>query len=199
MAKYYIALVFLLSVFSSCSGNYIKACYENLSAIYLSEKGEADKAIAVFGKASEYIEKNKYKKYIEYNIASLYREIGEPDAAELKFLSIDADNDNLLKYSIYFELGVIAFQNGNYEKAADLFKNAVLIDNNDIKLIRNLELALLLMDEEKKKQEVAGAYIPPASDNKAEDTKKLLNIMFSGEDLFWREDTQRKPEHEKDW
>jgi tetratricopeptide (TPR) repeat protein len=199
-ATYGIIIIFLISLFSSCSSNYLKACYENLSAIYLSEKGETDKAVITFGKASDNIDKNKYKKYVEYNIAFLYREIGEPDAAELKFLSIDADNDSELKYRIDCELGIIAFQKGDYEKAAGLFRNAILINNNDIKLIQNLELALLLMNEDKKKKGESLNYILPAGDNKAaEDAEKLLNIMFSGEDLFWTENTIGKTERGKDW
>ena len=203
MARYYIGcavLVFSLSFFSSCSSNYLKACYENLSAIHLFEKGEVDRAITVFAKASDNIDKNEYKKYIEYNIASLYREIGELDAAKAKFLSINADNDDELRYRIYFELGIIAFQNSLYEEAAVLFKNAILINNNDIKLIRNLELALLLMDEDEKKREESEEYlVQPDDDKTAEDTERLLNIMFSGENLFWIEDTVRKPERGKDW
>ena len=198
MAKYYIILIFVLSFFSSCSSNYLKACYENLSAIYLSEKGEADKAIMVFGKASDNIENNKYKKYVEYNIASQYREMGESGAAELKLFSIDAGNDNDLKYRINCELGIIAFQNGDYEKAAGMFKNAILINNNDIKLIQNLELALLLLNEDNKKREENVNYILP-TDKETEGAEKLLNIMFSGENLFWVEDTKEKKEPGKDW
>ncbi len=180
----------------------MNACYENLSAIYLSGRGEFDKAIIGFGKASDNIEKEQYKKYVEYNIASLYREIGEPDAAEAKFLSIDTANDNELKYRISYELGIIAFQKGYYEKAAGLFKDAILINNNDIKLIQNMELSLLLINNDNKKKEEGKEYLSPASksrDNAAENTDKLLNIMFSGEDLFWIENTIEKPEHGKDW
>ena len=193
-----IAFIFLISFFSSCSGNYLKACYENLSGINLSDKGETDKAITAFGKAFENIKNSEYKKYVEYNIAFLYREIHEADAAELKYLSIDADNDNELKYRINCELGIIAFQKGDYEKAAGLFKNAVLINNSDVKLIQNLELALLLMEEDKKKKGGSADYILPTDNRVQEDAEKLLNIMFSGEDLFWIEDAG-KTERLKDW
>ena len=198
MAKYYIILIFAVSVFTSCSSNYLKACFENLSAIYLAEKGEADKAITVFGKAVDNIDNNKYKKYVEYNISSLYREMGEHGAAELKLFSIDAGNDNDLKYRICCELGNIAFQKGDYEKAAGFFKNGILINNNDIKLIQNLEFALLLMNEDNKKKEENVNYIMPI-DKESEGVEKLLNIMFSGESLFWIEDTPEKREQGKDW
>jgi len=199
MAKYYIILVFTLSFFSSCSSNYLKACYGNLSAIYLSEKGETDKALTVFAKALDNIDNKKHKKYVEYNIASLYREIGESNAAELKFLSIDANNDNEFMYRINCELGIIAFQKGDYEKAAGLFRNAVLINNNDIKLIQNLELALLLMNEDNKRKEESVNIILPVDNKEAEGAEKLLNIMFSGESLFWIEDATEKREQGKDW
>jgi len=199
MAKYYLALVLFISVFSSCSSNYLKACYENLSAIYLSEKGETDKAITVFGKALNNIDNSRYKKYVEYNIASLYREIGEPDAAELNFLSIDTDNDNEFKYRINCELGIIAFQAGDYAKAAGFFKNGVIINNSDIKLIQNLELALLLMYEDNKRKEENINIILPTDNRETEGAEKLLNIMFSGESLFWVENTTKKAEQGKDW
>ncbi|MCL2294915.1 MAG: hypothetical protein FWC36_08640 [Spirochaetes bacterium] len=199
MAKYYlIPFIALLIIFSSCSGNYIKACYHNLSAIYLFERGEVDRAIAVFGKALDNLG-NKHRKYIEYNIANLYRKIGELDAAEFRLLSIVTDND-ALRYRIYCELGIIAFQRGYYERAAGFFKNAVLINNNDVRLIQNLELALLFMHENKKKESVKHLLLVD-NDEAAEDAERLLNIMFSGENLFWIQDTTvtTSSDRTRDW
>ncbi|MCL2792710.1 MAG: hypothetical protein FWD87_06435 [Spirochaetaceae bacterium] len=199
MAKYYIVLVFLLCFFSSCSANYLRACYENLSAIYLSERGEMDRALTVFARASNNTVNSKYRSYVEYNIAFLYREIGELGAAEIRLLSIEAGNDKALIYRIYCELGAIAFKKGNFEQAASFFRNAVLINNNDIKLIQNLELALLMIDEDNENREESVNYILPTGNIEVDDARKLLNIMFAGEGLFWMEDTAERGEQGKDW
>jgi hypothetical protein len=66
-------------------------------------------------------------------------------------------------------------------------------------LIQNLELSLLLMNEDKRKKEESEKHFFSLNDNKAEDAEKLLNIMFSGEDLFWTEDAAGKKERGKDW
>jgi len=199
MAKYYIILFFLLSFFSSCSSNYLMACYENISAIYLSERGEMDRALTAFARASDNIANDKYKKYVEYNIAFLYSEIGELGAANRKLLSVDASNDDDLGYMINCELGRIAFKKGDFGQAALFFKNAALIDSNDIRLIQNLELALLLMKEDDKIKEESVNYILPGN-RETEGARKLLDIMFAGESLFWVEETlSGKAEQGKDW
>jgi tetratricopeptide (TPR) repeat protein len=199
MAKYcVIPFILLLIFFSSCSINYLKACYENISAIYLSERGEVDRAIAVFGRALDNLT-NKHKKYIEFNIAFLYREIGELDAAESKLLYIITDNVEL-RYRIYCELGIIAFQKGYYEKAAGFFRNAVLINNNDVRLIQNLELALLFMNDNRN-QESVKHFLLTDDTGLAEDAEKLLNIMFSGENLLWIQDATEttSSDRARDW
>ena len=175
------------------------ACYENISAIYLSERGEMDRALTAFARASDNIANDKYKKYVEYNIAFLYSEIGELGAANRKLLSVDASNDDDLGYMINCELGRIAFKKGDFGQAALFFKNAALIDSNDIRLIQNLELALLLMKEDDKIKEESVNYILPGN-RETEGARKLLDIMFAGESLFWVEETlSGKAEQGKDW
>jgi len=194
MAWNYIALIIAFPFLVSCS--YSRACYDNLSGIYAAEKGEYHKALSDFGRASVI----KDVKYVEYNIGTVYRDLGEFSSAEKKFNSIDPGEDRELLYRINFELGSIAFRDSLYEKAAQFFKNAVMIDNSDLKLIQNLELSLLMLNESREKVKSAAAPDKSSiSESKGASAGKLLDMMFSGEVPFWFEKSEENTENKKDW
>ena len=194
MARNYLVLVIAIPFLASCG--YSRACYDNLAGIYAAEKGEYNEALSDFGRASVI----KDVKYIEYNIGTVYRDLGEFSSAEKKFSSIDPGEDSELLYRLNYELGAIAFRDSLYEKAAQFFKNAVMIDNSDLKLIQNLELSLLLLNESRK--EVKSAAAPDKSsmsESKGSSAGKLLDMMFSGEVPFWFEKSEENTENKKDW
>jgi len=205
------AVLLMLFLFFSCS--YPKACYDNLSGIYSAQNGKYGKALAYFGRASLSVksgQKEGVDRYLDFNIASVYREIGETDSAENKLKSIVHGGDKSLEFRINYELGSISYARGDYENAAGFFKNAVLIDNSDIKLIRNLELSLLMLKEESGKKagsKTAFSESNPDADGdgknkghiKKESTDKLLDFMFSGEVPFWQDAAGEESAKKKDW
>ena len=99
----------------------------------------------------------------------------------------------------------MAYSNSEYEKAADFFKKAVIIDNSDIKLLRNLELALLGIEEQKEdnqQQNSSGRSLQPAESDEKAETARILDFMFAGEVPFWLnipEAQEESEKTEKDW
>ncbi len=205
------AVLSLLFLFFSCS--YPKACYDNLSGIYSAQKGKYGKALADFGRASlskKTGQKEGIDRYLDFNIASVYREIGETESAENKLRSIVHGGDKSLEFRINYELGSISYAGGDYENAAGFFKNAVLIDNSDIKLIWNLELSLLMLKEERRKKAAGKSALSDSNSDtdgdgknkgriKKESTDKLLDFMFSGEVPLWQDAAGEESVKKKDW
>ncbi|MDX9801296.1 MAG: hypothetical protein RBT69_08180 [Spirochaetia bacterium] len=204
-----LSAVLPLFLFFSCS--YSKACYDNLSGIYSAQKGKYGKALADFGRASVSEEdggKNSISRYVDYNTALVYRDIGETVSAENKLASISSGDDSALEIRINHELGLISYARGDYEDAAGFFKNAVLIDNSDVKLVQNLELSLIMLKDEGARKdrslsEKSDGDAYPGEDSKElsikKSTDKLLNFMFSEEVPFWQESAGEERATEKDW
>lgn len=191
MARIYliIQVVLLSSFFLSCT--YGKSCVDNLNGIYAAEKGEYSNAIALFAETNE-------KKYAAYNIASIYGEMGELEAAEKKLAEIDYGKDKELEVKILSQLGSIAFQQKNYEKAVIFFKKAVIINNSDAQLIQNLEIALLMVEDERKSKQNESNRKASAAYND-ENSSSILNLMFSGAAPVFPEKKEEKNQKAKDW
>lgn len=191
MAKIYliIQVVLLFPFFLSCT--YGKSCIDNLNGIYATEKREYSNAIALFAKTDE-------KKYATYNMASVYGEIGELDAAEKKLTEIDYGEDKELEVKILSQIGTIAFQQKNYEKAVVFFKNSIIINNSDKQLIQNLEIALLMMEDERTNRENE-SRMKTSVTHSDKNSSSILNLMFSGAAPVFPEKKEEKDQKEKDW
>ncbi len=192
----------ILSVFLLFSCSYSRACYDNLTGIFAADSGDYSRALSAFSRAASSGGAG-IEKYTEYNAASVYRDLGEFSSAEKKFMSIDPGDEPEFAYRLYSELGALAYRSGEYEKAATFIKKAVLIDNSDIKLIRNLELALLMMEEtrdrDKKDSEKESLSAVSEIDGTNNNARRLLDLMFSVEAPYWMEKSGEKKVSGKDW
>jgi tetratricopeptide (TPR) repeat protein len=188
--------IFLSTLFYSCS--YAKLCYENLSAVYAAEKGGFDKSIVKFNDILKNNSAFDIKKYIEYNISVVYMDMGELIAAEKNLLSIKAQNNAEFLYRINYQLGVIAFLNGEYRKAAKFFKDAIIIDNSDVKLIKNLELSFFMINNKNNDKQIVGEFQEKDSNN-AFNKNNIFELMYSKGEMFWLEKNITEKSVEKDW
>jgi len=89
--------------------------------------------------------------YAEYGLAAAYFALGEPAAALERYraamLSLAAlgRGDTELRYRIYYNMGIIYFEAGEYYEAVRAFRSALMVDASRIEAKRNLELSLLVM------------------------------------------------------
>ena len=204
MARNYLKIVYALFaafLFASCS--YPAASYYNLSALFAAEKGDYEKALSLLGKA-EILSGEKGKKFIDYNTAVIYREMGEPFAAFALLETIDSSGIRELEYRKNYELGSLSFTGKDYERAAGFFKKAVLIDDSDIKLIKNLELSILMLKESNQERkpessEEAVSAVSVSEKKEEGESEKILEIMFSGEELYWEVNSTEAKGSGKDW
>ena len=153
-----------LALFSSCSGSQGKLLI--MEANFFSTRGLYTGAISSYLKALEYEEAAPYA---EFGLASSFFALEEGEAALDRyrqaemFLEHRSEDHTELKYRIHYNMGIIYFVNGEFDEAANEFRQALKIDGSRIEAKRNLELSLF-----------TSAINPPqtASSQEAEDGRK---------------------------
>lgn len=136
------------------------------------------------------------EQYALYNLATTYLMQDEKDATLSRFDEIAQDAGDDVKFAVYYNSGILAHRNGNYEKAAECFKNALSIDNSSIDAKINLELSI------GGEESVAGGEeLVPLSDGDGD--KALENAVYSiireQEGEKWRNMKQEEVSGEQDY
>ena len=110
---------------------------------FLSARGHSAEAMGAYLKALAFPDAAPYA---EYGLGCVYLALDEGQAAQKRFaaaLSAAPAGDTELIYRIRYNLGVIHFQNGGFEAAAQEFRRALEAESGKIEAKRNLELSLL--------------------------------------------------------
>ncbi|MCR4953271.1 MAG: VWA domain-containing protein [Treponema sp.] len=116
-----------------------------LMGTYAYTQQQYQHSISLFMQALEDSKAEENQKAIDfclYDIGTAYLKLEEDSAALEKFSKISEDAPNNLKYRAYYNAGIIAHQNSDYEKAADFFRKALQADNSKIDAKINLELSI---------------------------------------------------------
>lgn len=123
--------------------------------------------------------------YSVYGIGSTYLMQGENDAALAKFSQVYDNAPDKIKFAILYNSGIIAHRNGDYETAADYFRQALFIDGTSTDAKINLELSLR---EESSHANESAREIVPVSENKEDQTLEnaLYSIIKEGEQQQWK-------------
>ena len=100
--------------------------------------------------------------YAEYGLASAYFSLEEGEAAlerykaaEMDLLELKGDDHPELRYRIYYNMGIIYFEKGEYAEAAKAFRDALKVDGSRIEAKRNLELSLLTINRTSSPQAIS--------------------------------------------
>ena len=135
-----LCLIFL----SSCSRT--QGMLSIMEANFYNTRGFYIEAIASYLKALDY---GDTAPYAEYGLASAFFALEEGEAALNRYLdaerSLDLRREDHpeLRYRIYYNMGIIYFENEQYEEAISYFREALKVDGSRIEAKRNLELSLL--------------------------------------------------------
>ncbi|MCR5080689.1 MAG: VWA domain-containing protein [Treponema sp.] len=158
-------------------------------------------AVADFLEVTESTEENDNMEIHDYALLGLgttYLMQGENDSAMKRFAQIRKDASNEIRFSLYYNEGIIAYRNGDYKLAAEHFKNALLIDakNTDAKI--NLELS---QRNNKTQQEKAGAELIPVSENKDDNSLEsaLYSVIREDEQKQWKNQQKDVQTNSKDY
>ena len=126
--------------FSGCSSK----TNDILAGTYSWHKKQYKHSISKFMNVAQIAEEENDKETLDYSLYDLgtaYLMVGENDAAMERFTSISDDAHNDVKYSAFYNAGIISYNRGDYDEAKEYFKKALKVDNSKIDAKINLELS----------------------------------------------------------
>ena len=80
--------------------------------------------------------------YALYDLGTAYIMLGEEKAALEQFQSIADDAPDAVRYSAFYNAGVMAWRNSDFEEARDYFRKALEIDSSRMDAKINFELSV---------------------------------------------------------
>jgi Ca-activated chloride channel family protein len=104
-----------------------------------------EKATAQFLQATELAKQENNTLILQYGLYGLgatYLMQNETDAAMSKLQEIAPDAPKEIQFASWYNGGIIAHRQGNYEQAAQCFKKALIIDSTNLEAKINLEICL---------------------------------------------------------
>jgi len=143
-----VSIIVIVFFLSSCSESRLLL----LEANYLISRGKYDEAIVPGQKALNY---ENAAPYAEYSLGLTFQSLDDGNAAlqsygnsQKKLNSFSANEHSELRYRIYYNSGIIYFDEGNFNSAAEAFREALRIDPKKTDAKRNLEISLMSIQME---------------------------------------------------
>ncbi|UTY33100.1 tetratricopeptide repeat protein [Treponema putidum] len=185
-------IIFLVLLISACSKG-DKARLDFLSGYIAWKQNNWNKAASKFFDSmdlSEEIKDEKIKDYSEFAIGSIYLMQNEDASALSRFEKINENNDKRLNSYIYYQKGIIAFKNQDYEKAVILFRKSLELEPDSVDAKINFELSKRYQKREKDKP--INSQGPAVIENKEDSLqeKTILNLIRKKEKEQWQKKEQ---------
>lgn len=132
------------------------------------------------------------------NLATTYLMQDENSAAMARFSMISDSAPDNVKFSVYYNSGIIEHRNGNYKKASDYFRKALEIDSTSTDAKINLELSL---KEDVSQPAENVQNMVPVSENSREQTleNELYSIIKENEQRQWKNQQQNSESSSADY
>ncbi|UTC82194.1 tetratricopeptide repeat protein [Treponema denticola] len=187
-----ICISILIFLISSCS-KVDRARLNFLSGYIAWKQNDWNKAASNFFKSidlSEEVEDVKIKDYSDFAIGSIYLMQNEDASALSRFEKINENTDKNLDSYIYYQKGIIAFKNHEYEKAVRLFKKSLELKPDSVDAKINFELSMRY--QKKQKEKLPNSKRAAVIENKEADLleKTILNLIRQKEKEQWQKKEQ---------
>jgi len=187
-----ICISILIFLISSCS-KVDRARLNFLSGYIAWKQNDWNKAASNFFKSidlSEEVEDVKIKDYSDFAIGSIYLMQNEDASALSRFEKINENTDKNLNSYIYYQKGIIAFKNHEYEKAVRLFKKSLELKPDSVDAKINFELSMRY--QKKQKEKLPNSKSAAVTENKEADLleKTILNLIRQKEKEQWQKKEQ---------
>lgn len=133
-----VLLVFTLTGCSDSTTDILKGTFAFAQKQYSS-------AVAHFNSAKQNAEQKANQEVVEYalyDLGTAYSLLGEDDAAMEKYSELTQDAPASIRYGAYYNAGIIAHKNEDYDKAVEYFKKALEVDSTRLDAKINLELSI---------------------------------------------------------
>ena len=187
-----ICISILIFLISSCS-KVDRARLNFLSGYIAWKQNDWTKAASKFFKSidlSEELKDEKIKDYSDFAIGSIYLMQNEDASALSRFEKINENTDKNLDSYIYYQKGIIAFKNHEYEKAVRLFKKSLELKPDSVDAKINFELSMRY--QKKQKEKLPNSKSAAVIENKEADLleKTILNLIRQKEKEQWQKKEQ---------
>lgn len=182
-----IFLVFLPLMLTGCSDTWKGAsdiAKGTLSWYQKDYKNSAGYFMESLNRAQESESQLLYQ-YSVYNLASTYMMQGENEAALKRLEEISTEATVSVQYAAAYNAGILYYQKGDFENAAQYFRQALELDNSKTEAKINLELSL----NKRPKQSSAGSQeLLPATEqkDKGKQETKLFSLIREQEENHWK-------------
>lgn len=127
--------------FTGCSdstGNVLKGAF----AFAQKQYSQAAAYFNMANEAAQQKENSQAVNYTLYDLGTSYSLLGEDEAAMEKYNQIAADAPDSIRYGAWYNAGIIAHKNEDYEHAIEYFKKALEADSTRVDAKINLELSI---------------------------------------------------------
>ncbi len=186
-----ICISILIFLISSCSKLDV-ARLNFLSGYIAWKQNDWNKAASKFFKSidlSEEIEDVKLKDYSDFAIGSIYLMQNEDASALSRFEAINENADKNLDSYIYYQKGIIAFKNHEYENAIKFFKKSLELKPDSVDAKINFELSMRY--QKKQKEKLPNSKSAAVIEDKADLSEKtILNLIRKNEKEQWQKKEQ---------
>ena len=133
-------------------------------------------AVSCFMEASENAlasEDRQSRSYALYDLGTAYIMLGENGAALEQFMTIPDDAPDQVRYAAFYNAGVLAWKESEFDDAKEYFKKALEIDSSKIEAKINLELSIQHSDA-KGKQNQSNAIQASQEENSPQNLEKAV-------------------------
>ena len=170
-----IAMCFMIVMtFTGCSDS----TGDILKGTFAFAQNQYSKAVSYFNLASEKARQKGNEQvvlYALYDLGTAYSLLGEDEAAMEKYFQITQDAPDAIRYSAYYNAGIIAHKNEDYEHAVEYFKKALEIDSSRIDAKINLELSIQSVEVNVQHHQ---SNAVPASEDTTADNHDMEKAVF---------------------
>lgn len=131
--------------------------------------------------------------YALYDLGTAYLMIGEDSAALEQFTTIPEDAPDNVRYCSFYNAGVLAWRNSDFEEARDYFRKALEIDSSKIEAKINFELSVQ-QSEAKGKQNQSNQIQASQEDSSPQNLEKaVFEHIKENDQKQWKNSETRQP------
>jgi len=181
--------------FCSCSSEFDES-KKILSAVWNWNQKQYTEAVANFNQSLDEARVNgdeMIKQYALYGLATTYLMQNENAAALEKINELSGNAPNKIRFAAFYNSGIIAQREGDYQKAAELFKNALLVDPSNVRAKINLELSYNQQAQRAKESERQLNGANEISPEESDLQKSVFNRIREKDQQQWK-NTQQEQE-----
>ena len=189
-----LALSLVALCLCSCSSEFEES-KKILSAVWNWNQKQYTEAVAKFSQSLDEAKENgdeTIKQYALYGLSTTYLMQNENAAALEKINELSGNAPNKIKFAAFYNSGIIAQREGDYQKAAELFKNALLVDPSNVRAKINLELSYNQQTQRAKESERQLNGANEISQEESDLQKSVFNRIREKDQQQWKNTQQEQ-------